>query len=66
MTILCGTDFSENADTAARAAGSIAKRLALPLKLVHVVDPPGAADEPLRTRLRAQAEGLQKQFGINI
>ena len=66
MTIVCGTDFSENADTAARAAGSIAKRLALPLELVHVVDPCGADAEPLRARLRAQAEGLQAQFGIDI
>ena len=51
MTIVFRTDFSENADTGARAAGSIAKRLALPLKLVHVTDLPGADDsvyEPLR------------------
>lgn len=69
MTIVCGTDFSENSGTAARAASAIAKRLALPLKLVHVIDLPGTDDsgyEPLRARLRAQAEGLRVQFGIDI
>ena len=38
MTIVCGTDFSEHAVLAARAAGAIAMRLAVPLKLVHVMD----------------------------
>ena len=43
MTMVCATDFSENAALAARAAGAIAKRLAVPLKLVHVIDGRGAA-----------------------
>lgn len=38
MTIVCGTDFSEHAVLAVRAAGAIAMRLAVPLKLVHVMD----------------------------
>jgi Universal stress protein family len=37
VTIICGTDFSEGADHAARAAGAFARRLGVPLKLVHVI-----------------------------
>jgi nucleotide-binding universal stress UspA family protein len=68
MTIACGTDFSENAGAAARAAGAIAARLAAPLELVHVVDASGARDsvDALRARLSAQAEGLRREFGIEV
>lgn len=76
MTIVCGTDFSDNAVLAARAAGAIAMQLAVPLKLVHVMDEREAAhrggalhdavDDPLRARLRAQAEDLRAQFGIDV
>jgi nucleotide-binding universal stress UspA family protein len=76
MTIVCGTDFSENAARAAGAAGAIAKRLAVPLKLVHVIaergaarrggEPHDAVDDPLRARLRVQAEELQARFGIDV
>lgn len=66
MTIVCGTDFSEHSDRAARAAASIAKRLAIPLKLVHVIDLPVTTNEPLRARLRTQAEALGVQFGVDV
>jgi len=74
MTILCGTDFSENAGSAARVAAAIAKRLALPLELVHVLDVTGAdvgvrhdvAHEPLRARLHADAEELRTRFGVDV
>jgi nucleotide-binding universal stress UspA family protein len=76
MTIVCGIDFSENAVLAAHAAGAIAMRLAVPLTLVHVRDKggvthqggelPDAVDDPLRLRLRAQAEDLQSRFGITV
>ena len=38
--IICGTDFSENARQAARAAAVIAERLNDPVLLVHAVDTP--------------------------
>lgn len=43
--IICGTDFSENARKASRAAAAIAKRLAEPVLLVHALDFPGYAAE---------------------
>ena len=76
MTIVCGTDFSDNAVLAARAAGAIAMRLAVPLTLVHVMDKREAAhrggarhdavDDSLRARLCAQAEELRARFGIDV
>jgi len=76
MTIVCGTDFSESSGAAGRAAGAMAKRLALPLKLVHVIGAPesevGVGDtceavhEMPRSRLRVQAQGLRAQFGIDV
>ncbi len=41
--IICGTDFSENAQQAARAAAAIAKRLNAPVLLVHALDFPSYA-----------------------
>lgn len=69
MTIVCGTDFSEDADSAIRVAGSIAKRLAMPLELVHVVDSPDAEESaraPVQTRLQAQAAELSAELGIEV
>lgn len=76
MTIVCGTDLSENAQAAARAAAAIAKRLAAPLKLVHVIAELGAeltvASEqnaiydPLRRRIQEQASELKSLFGIDV
>ena len=39
--IICGTDFTENAHKAARAAAAIAGRLNLPVVLVHAIEAPG-------------------------
>ena len=39
MRIICGTDFSIHANSAALAAATLAARLDLPLTLVHVLDP---------------------------
>ncbi len=69
MTIVCGTDFSENSDKAVGAAGAIARRLGLPLKLLHVTDSPGAdgrGEEAPGARLSTQAEALRAQFGIDV
>ena len=76
MTIVSGTDFSENATQAARAAASIAKRLSLPLKLVHIIDEPDAelvtaTDQnsiylPLHQRIRDQATDIGTRFGIEV
>ena len=54
--IICGTDFSENAQKAADVAAALAKRLGVPLRLVHASAIPRAplADE----HLRAEAQRL--------
>lgn len=73
MTIVCGTNFSENATQASRAAAAIAQRVNEPLKLVHVLGA-GAAElpalatlyDPFRALLAAQAERLSKDFGIQV
>lgn len=72
MTIVCGTDFSENAERAARAAAAIAKRVGEPLKLVHVLAEPllllsfAPSEVALQTALTTQAERLQREFGIEV
>ena len=76
MTIICGTDLSENAGEAARAAASIAKRLGVPLELVHVIDELGAGltvrseqsaiYDPVRNRVQALADELKCGFGIDV
>ena len=76
MTIVSGTDFSENATQAALAAAALAKRLSLPLKLVHVIDELGAElaiardqggiYDPLRQRIRDQAMEIGTRFGIDV
>jgi len=38
--VLCGTDFTENARQAARAAAAIAKRLNEPVLLIHAIETP--------------------------
>ena len=76
MTIVSGTDFSGNATQAALAAAAIAKRLSLPLKLVHVIDELGAElaiandqggiYDPLRQSIRDQAMEIGTRFGIDV
>jgi nucleotide-binding universal stress UspA family protein len=76
MTIVCGTDLSENAREAARAASAIAKRLAVSLTLVHVVNELGgeltdggerdASYDPVRRRLEEQANELRSGLGIEV
>jgi len=75
MTVVFGTDFSESATQAARAAAAIARRLGAPLKLVHVIESREmklaselTADpsyEALRAQLRAEAEVLHAQLGVD-
>jgi nucleotide-binding universal stress UspA family protein len=76
MTIVCGTDFSENAAQAVLAAGAIARRLGEPLALVHVIDelggelavggPHDAIFDPLRAELRKKAEELRASMSIDV
>lgn len=76
MTIVFGTDFSERAAQAARAAGAIARRFAMPLWLVHVVDEPGAelamrgvynpVFDPQRAKLQSQADDLRANTGADV
>ncbi len=66
--ILCGTDFSESATEAVRAAAALAQRFHEPLILAHSVDERGEFPEHLRPRLMnedrprlaAEAERLRK------
>ncbi|MFT3772176.1 MAG: universal stress protein [Minicystis sp.] len=76
MTIVCGTDFSEHAARAARDAGAIARRLGVPLVLVHVIDELGATlaeggarDEvfdPQRAALHRQADEIRALMNIAV
>ncbi|HSP79738.1 MAG TPA: universal stress protein [Myxococcaceae bacterium] len=68
MTIVFGTDFSERAVAAARAAAALARRIGEPLHLVHVTEYGSAlrstnTDEALRreagTRLEQEADSLR-------
>ncbi len=49
--IVCGTDFSENADGAAAVAHALARRLGVPFILAHSVDERGEFPEHMRNRL---------------
>jgi len=62
MTIVCGSDFSENAKGAARSAAAIARKLSTTLDLVHVVDPALAAPVEL-ARAQNLAEDLAREVG---
>jgi nucleotide-binding universal stress UspA family protein len=64
MTIVCGTDFSDNAAQAARAAASIARCLHDRLELVHVLsDPAGAGIPALGVIYAPRHELLAEQAG---
>lgn len=74
--IVCGTDFSDNAVAAAEVAAAFAKKLRVPLELVHVIDELGAEIEaggprdaiydPRRAQLRAEAERLRDRHEIEV
>jgi nucleotide-binding universal stress UspA family protein len=76
MTIICGTDFSDNAREAASVAAALASRLDAPLKLVHVLDELGAElavgshqdaiSEPVRARLREWAAELASRYSVEV
>ncbi|HET7539190.1 MAG TPA: universal stress protein [Polyangiaceae bacterium] len=74
MTIVCGTDFSEAAAQAVRAAASIARCLDDKLELVHVLGDPAAAGvpalgvffAPLQEVLGNQAAELAREFAIKV
>jgi nucleotide-binding universal stress UspA family protein len=74
MTIVCGSDFSDNAGQAARAAAGIARCLNERLELVHVLADPAAAGipalgvfyAPLQELLAEQAATLARDFGIPV
>jgi nucleotide-binding universal stress UspA family protein len=60
MRIICGTDFSDNATIAERAAAAIAKRARCLLELVHVRSAAGASGEAVaQAQLEAEAERLR-------
>jgi len=57
--IICGTNFSENARRAASVAASLAKRLGVPLRLVHASAIPRSplTDEHLRAEVQRLHDG---------
>lgn len=57
MPIVCGTDFSNAAGEAARAAAALARRLNDTLILVHAVEPPGLS--------LVAGGGRQPAFGVS-
>lgn len=66
MTIICGTDFSPPAASAARVAALIAAKVMEPLRLIHVADDlatelscRNSPNDPMRARLRVDADGLR-------
>jgi len=74
MTIVCGTDFSDSAEQAARAAASIARCSNSRLELVHVLADPAAAGipalgaffAPLQELLSELAAKLGREFSIQV
>ena len=69
MQILCATDFSKSATDAADVAAALAKKMKLPLRLVHCGQdfivmgdlPVVVADErPVKDQLRREAERLRR------
>ncbi len=74
--IVCGTDFSDHATAAADVAAAFARKLRVPLKLVHVIDelvaeietggPRDAISDPRRAQLRAHAELLRAKHEIEV
>ena len=76
MNIICATDFSEPARAAMKVASALARRLDLPLRLVHAFDhvsaaaafsPPAATamQAAIRDKLRRAAESL-RESGIFV
>jgi len=74
MTIVCGTDFSDSAAQAARAAASMARHTNDRLELVHVIADPAAAGlpalgaffAPLQELLSNLAGKLAREFSIEV
>ncbi|MGQ0736732.1 MAG: universal stress protein [Acidobacteriota bacterium] len=76
MTVICGTDFSDNATMAARVAAAFAKRQGLPLIVAHAIDELGAdlifhSDErrvydPLRAQLRELSDQLEATYSVAV
>jgi nucleotide-binding universal stress UspA family protein len=76
MSIICGTDFSAEAQEAARAAAAMAARLRERLVLVHVLDVSSTqlvlgdlenvSLDPLRERMHAEAQRLRGSLDIEI
>jgi len=76
MSIVCGTKLSPESEGFAEVAGLFARRLGVPLRLVHVCEDPRApvvlgTDEesilgPLREALSRESERLSTVLGIEV
>jgi nucleotide-binding universal stress UspA family protein len=75
MGIVCGTDLSQSAIQAVQAAAALASRLAVPLKLVHVVEERGTQSnendrrrlfDDLRRQVESQAAEIAAKFAIDV
>ena len=60
--VVFGTDFSENAHRAAPAAAAIARRLAVPLTLLHSIELPKLGADSASKLLRWLSAGRQQQM----
>jgi len=65
MTIVCGTDFSENATVAVRSAAALARKLSVALDLVHVVHP-ALPTRPELERIQDLAREIGFTYGIPV
>ena len=69
MKIICGTDFSSNANAAALAATTLAAKLELPVTLVHVINPSNYVDSSqdllghLRSTRQKKLQALAERAG---
>jgi nucleotide-binding universal stress UspA family protein len=68
MTIVCGTDFSQQAAEASAVAATLAKHLGVGLKLVHASDETEGADgsHPAVARLEQEARALSGSHACDI
>ncbi|HEU5075881.1 MAG TPA: universal stress protein, partial [Polyangiaceae bacterium] len=76
MSIICGTDFSHNAQKASEVAAALAARMGWPLALVHVIEEFSVEalldtareqrSDSLRRRLQTEARTLAARYDVKV
>lgn len=76
MSIVCGTDFSPNAQQASEVAAALAARMGWPLALVHIIEEFSVEalldtareqrSDSLRSRLQTEARTLAVRYGVQV